>query len=317
MWIEQRKSRLYNFYLLVVFSLLMVSCRSDRPFPERRYLFLGHPYDWHDGHSMDPRLEALPYDCYDMIWLGGDVCSRTTESPRALRYLDSLLDFSTGRIHWALGNHDVEYGHPDWIMAYTRRPAFYTYCQDDLCLMVINTNLFWMYAAPPPQRDCAQKLAQQQMITRVLDTIRSASHLIILHHHALLKEWKPPELQRTFNVEPDRVTVSCNTDSQFATLFGDRLRAVQRRGVQVLLVGGDVGMRAKKFSYRTPEGIWLLGSGINNSVPRGAAPNYVEDFGPDEVLVFHHQPKTRQLRWAFYPLEEWRQPAVQEQFCRR
>lgn len=301
----------YSIGLWLVFA----GCRNDPTLSEKQYLFLGHPYDWNNGYRMDPRLESIPYDCYDLIWLGGDVCSRTTEGPQALSYLDSLLDFSSGRIHWALGNHDVEYGQLDKIRAYTRKPAFYTQQLDGICLLVLNTNLFWMYEGPPPQTGCEEKKAQVQLLENVLDTIKSSSHLVILHHHALVHHWKPPAFQEAFNVNPRYVNVSCAEDTQFEALFADRLQAVQARGVQVILVGGDVGMRSKRFSYQTPEGIWLLGSGINNSLRKENAPEYVTDFGPDEVLVFFHRPATRQLRWEFFPLEEWRQPKVQQKFC--
>ena len=84
--------------------------------------------------------------------------------------------------------------------------------------------------------------------------------------------------------------MTCDSNTQFNALIYPKLVEVQNRGVQVVLVGGDVGMQKKSLSYQTREGVWLLGSGINNSLKRENAPEYVKDFGPDEILSFSFNP---------------------------
>jgi hypothetical protein len=305
MSMKPKLTRLPHRTLLLagVVAVLLGSCApADTP---RQYLFLGHPYDWGDPHRVDPRLERLDYGAYHQIWLGGDVCARAGTAPGNLEYLDRLFDFR--RTHWALGNHDYYgFGDPDAILEYLGRPAFYAAWVDGFCLLVLNTNLFFFYDAAPPQENCAEKAAQLDLIRQVTDTIRQASHLIILHHHGLFNELKLDEqgaVIEAFNVNSRHIYATCDGNSELGTAVYPRLAAVQQRGVQVVLIGGDVGMQAKAFEYQTPEGIWLLGSGINNSVSREHAPEYVKDFSPDQVLRLAYYPASRRLEWEFVLLD--------------
>lgn len=285
---------------------LLTACRPEVAPEVRQFIFLGHPYDWNDGYRLDPRLEKIDFSRFDQVWLGGDVCSRATERPETLAYLDSLLDFSGGHVQWTLGNHDVMFNHLERITERTGQPTFYcTGLPGGITLLVLNTNLFWMYDSRPEQIDCAEKAAQMELITTVLDTIRKSAQLVILHHHALLKDQKPDSLQEAFNTNPARVAISCDSSDQFSTLVYPKLVTAQQRGVQVILVGGDLGMRIKRFQYQTPEGIWLLGSGINNSLKKENKPDYVTTFDPDQILIFRHDPATRKLTWDFVLLNDW------------
>lgn len=290
------------FFILALWVAFgAVSCSQAGP---ERYIFLGHPYDWNYADRVDARLEQLDYSAFHQVWLGGDVCSRTAEHPEALPYLDSL--FGLHRVHWALGNHDYDYGDPQLILDYLKRPSFYTLWQSGYCLMVLNTNLFWPYPSSPPQRGCEQKEAQWAMIRSVADTIRQASHLVILHHMGIFNDLKVNEKGdtiRAFNVNAAPIYGACGPDSEVTANLYPLLAKVQKRGVQVVLIGGDVGMQAKSFEFRTPEGVWLLGSGINNSLRREYAPEYVKDFGPDKVLLLEYDARQRELNWEFVDLD--------------
>ncbi|MCB0561572.1 MAG: hypothetical protein H6573_28975 [Lewinellaceae bacterium] len=285
--------------------LLASSCEPFEPSTSQRYIFLGHPYDWNYADRVDSRLERLDYSPYSQVWLGGDVCARTAEHPEALPYLDSLFDLE--KAHWALGNHDYDYGDPQVILDFLQRPSFYTRWQNGYCLMVLNTNFFWPYPSHPPQRDCEQKAAQWDMIRTVADTIREASHLVILHHLGIFNDLKINErgdTLRAFNVNVSPIYGTCDPDSEVTATVYPWLVEVQKRGVQVVLIGGDVGMQAKSFEFRTTEGIWLLGSGINNSLRREYAPEYVKDFGPDKVLLLEFKPGDKELSWEFVELDK-------------
>lgn len=291
--------------IITLFTFLW-SCQP-MPEPVKRYLFLGHPYSWHNTHTIDPRLESLNYQAFDQIWLGGDICSRTTEKESTLQYLDSLFDLDSDRLHWAIGNHDLMEGHLERITRYTNRPDFYTTWMNGICLMVLNTNLFWFYDASPAEVDCDQKAAQLAMIETVTDTIKKASHLLILHHHALLNELKKDyegNLIKSFNINPLSVYPTCDSTIQLTPWLYPRLQKVRAKDISVLMIGGDFGMRAKEFTYQTNEGIWLLGSGINNSIPRSQVPEYVTSLDPDKVLILEHQPNKRELNWSFVLLDE-------------
>ena len=295
-------------YLNLIFALAFWVSSCQRPeAPVKRYLFLGHPYSWHHPHKIDPRLEKLDYSSYDQIWLGGDVCSKTTEKASTLIYLDSIFDLKSEQLHWTIGNHDLINGKEERITQATNRPSFYTTWVDGICVMVLNTNLFWFYDAPPPSKKCEEKAAQLAMIERVLDTLEEASHLIILHHHAILNDLKKDtlgEIIKTFNINPLSIRPGCDSTLELTPWLYPQLEKVQQKEIQVVLIGGDFGMRAKEFQYQTPEGVWLLGSGINNSVPRSQVPDYVTSLDPDKVLILEHQPATQRLKWSFVLLND-------------
>lgn len=287
------------FVYMLGAGVFFASCEA--PVEPRRFLFLGHPYEWGTEDQIDPRLEAFDYSPYESIWLGGDVCARTAKDPATMDYLDSV--FNLERTHWALGNHDWDYGEREHVLRRLPDPPYYTVWENGFCLTVLNTNLFWPYPSRPPRENCADKAAQWQMVQRVADTISAASHWVILHHHALFSDLMVDaegDTLRDFNVNPVPFYTTCDSLSDLTATWYPELVQAQQRGVGVVCIGGDFGMRAKQFEYQTAEGIWLLGSGINNTVSREYAPDYVTDFDPDQVLEVWYQEE--RLEWQFVPL---------------
>jgi len=296
----------YFFYSILIFTLGMMlpGCEENA---SQRILFLGHPYDWRIGERVDPRIEALNLSDYDQIWLGGDVCAQTTKLPTTLAYLDTLFHLRSNQTHWAWGNHDVQFGNTDSIRKHTGKADFYASWQDGYCLLVLNTNLFWYYLSPPPQSDCEAKAAQLALIKAVTDSIQQASHLVILHHHALFNEYKKDARGNpadAFNGTTIPIRATCDSTSNLTHTVYPWLTAVQKRGVQVVLIGGDLGMRAKSFDQQTPEGIRMLGSGINNSMDPRYVPEYVTSFAPDQVLILNYDRSEKTLNWKFEPLND-------------
>ncbi len=297
-----RISPLFYFFI----GLCLSACQSHEA-PEKTILVLGHPYDWKVGNRLDPRLEQMDFSRFDQIWLGGDVCGQLTQSPETIEHLDSLLDFSSGRVHWTLGNHDIMYGNEHYITNKTKRPTFYSSWEDGICLLVLNTNLFWLKPWASPQENCAEKQAQMNLIRQVTDTVQKAAHLIIFHHHSLLNELKTDNRGnpiKAFNVDPKRVLMTCDSNSNLTNWLYPRLIEVQKRGIKVILIGGDLGMKAKKFEFTTEEGIILLGTGINNSLDKNNPPDYVTNFEPDQVLLLQHEPREGKLWWEFVFLND-------------
>jgi hypothetical protein len=285
----------------------MLACSSE-PAPEpRTILFLGHPYNWRTENTVDPRLEKLPLAAYDGFWLGGDVCARSSKDPATLQYLDSLFDLTAPTTHWAIGNHDLMEGTLSRITHATQRPEYYLHWQDGLALMVLNTNLFWQYEWPGPQEHCSRKAAQVAFIHEVMDTLTSATRqLVVLHHHGLLNELKvnaAGDTLRLDNISPMRVQITCDSQSSFSASFYPKLVQLRQQGTEVILVAGDVGMNSKGYHITTPEGIHLLGSGINNSLDTNYVPDYVTNLNPDTILFFYHYPQQQTLNWDFVPLD--------------
>lgn len=293
-------------YLIGLLFLLAVltSCRQERK--PLQIIFLGHPYDWQsEGKRMDPRLEKIPFDTFDQVWLGGDVCGRLTEEKSTLLYLDSLFNFKKGNIHWAWGNHDLVYGNQDYLETITGKPGFYFAEQNGLGIMVLNTNLFYFPGGKIPPERCVAKNAQLEMIEAVADSIKDLSHLVVLHHHCLLSDTLSDFTIRPdsfFNLSHPEYWVSCKEKGTFTSVMYPHFKKIKEKGIEVVFIGGDVGMHSKRFEYQNPDGIWFLGSGINNSVDKRYLPDYVWTTAPDEILLLTYQPGDAALHWKFKKL---------------
>ncbi|MEO1516511.1 MAG: metallophosphoesterase [Bacteroidota bacterium] len=301
--------KVQGFLVVFVGLLGLFACTEKTLSNNKHYLFIGHAYQWGApaGDKVDRRLEQLPLDDYDQIWLGGDLCNRSSRSPSTLSYLDSLFHISHSSTHWALGNHDLIEGKAEYIRQATGRPTFYTDSFDGICLFVLNTN----FNHPQLSRDgddCPEQNEQYRLLSSVLDSIQHSSHLILLHHHNLLTDSiarHEVNMNLTCNFYRDALPFSCDTAGSFQQLIYPQLAKVQQRGVQVILIGGDFGQRHKGFQYQTAEGIWFLGSGINNSMGRKYIPAYVTNLNRDSLLRFQHSPAERRLTWEFFPLERY------------
>lgn len=295
-----------GFFVLLL--LVITGCQAPSPAPNltsQQFIFLGHPYDWLVEDRIDPRLELLDFDQYQGVWLGGDVCARTSKSPATLAYLDRLFDLKSPHTQWAWGNHDLLEGDANLLLAATGRPSYYTHWQHGLQTIVLNTNLFWHHPWGPAQEDCEAKAAQFDWLKSVLDTVAAASHLVLLHHHGLFNELKVNKAGDTLlldNVRGMPVRPDCRAEGDFTAEIYPLLQVIRARGVEVVSISGDVGMVSKGYAMTTPDGIHLLGSGINNSLDKQYPPDYVKNFQPDSVLVIKYEAQKPALSWSFVHL---------------
>lgn len=262
-----------------------------------KIVFLGHTY--HGAHTVDERLEYLAtkdyFDQFEHIWLGGDMCSETTQRSTTIDYLDCLFDLSHPRSHWALGNHDVRNGDVHFITDATERPTYYTSTHDNLVLMVLNTNL-----ADP---DCEEMNNQITMIKNVCDTIQEASHLVVLTHHVIWGDSDAGIQQINMwdraNGNKAHWLSECKPNTKFHQTLYQYFTAVQSKGIQVVFIAGDYGQREKEFQYLSAKGIWMIASGI--------ARTYTEHNGltlpSDNILELRLDKANRDLTWEFVNLD--------------
>ena len=295
--------------LILLTALMFSNCSIDPEPLTRKYLFLSHIYQWGvvDNNRIDYRLEGFDFNSFDQIWLGGDLCARTSEKPATLEYLDSIFDLSSETTHWTLGNHDLVNGDITLIKNITGRNTYYASFFNSIGIVVFNTQAFYHPNYQPKDHECGIIDGQLSMLQNIADTIDFASHLIILHHNPLLSDQMTGDslnLGDIFNFYHPEYLVSCENPSTFDKVYFPLIRKIQEKGIQTVLIGGDLGQRAKAFEYRSPEGIYFLGSGINNSALQFKLPEYVTNTEPDQLLVFHHDLLNQKLTWEFVDLEE-------------
>jgi hypothetical protein len=268
--------------LLFIFALNQIIIAYSQP-DTIRYIFIGHCYqEKTDGSKVDYRLEKMDFSPYAGIWLGGDVCSEASLKYSTLQYIDRLFDLSNPLTFWALGNHDTRNGNLDWIQQFTRRPSFFANYYKGITEIVLNTNIL--------PNNCFLLDKQFEMIKNVCDTIQKSSHLILLMHHGIWNNVPgiPPNPANYAHSSLLYWNANCyDVNSNFVNAVYPLLVKVQKRGIQVICVMGDVGATAKKFDYLSDDGIHFLGCGLYHNSP------------DDYVLIFSHIPSQRKLIWKF------------------
>ena len=248
------------------------------------YLHIGHPRL--DGpfavQLVDPILENLDYTPYEGVFLGGDLTTNTSWYYSTLLYLTQIFDLDKISTLWSLGNHDIN---NIWnVQQITQRPLFYAWHHEGVTFLVLFTD----------DDSCSMTGNQMDLVTSVVDTISTSSHLVILHHKLIWMEGNPvlqPMADSVSNGMRGNCGYCLNPNNFYADVY-PLLVDVQRRGVDVVLIAGDIGKKVKKFSYQTQDSIWFLASGIEAG-----------DTGNLLLKLTYHK-YDRILDWAFVPIEE-------------
>lgn len=316
-----QRSKIHNmtqirlYFLSFCLIILISACQKTPDVPyipptiEKKYIFLSHLYDWTyytQGNKVDPRIEQFDFSPYHQIWLGGDICTETTKCKQTISYLNNLFSIISPSTHWTLGNHDVRQRNVQYITDFTKRPTFYATYVDGICLVVLNTTLNHPQANVPKGEDeCHLQDEQYKMLKTISDTINEASHLVILHHHSLVSDYIEDINQSEPNSYLPDLPFACEPEGRFHDLVYPQIKAVQDRNIQVVFISGDFGTRAKSYEYQTADGIYFLGSGINNTYPLTTIDeeSFVTAFGPDKVLELYRNIETKTFSWQFLDLD--------------
>ena len=256
------------------------------------YGFFGHPYYWANSTRIDPRVENLDTSQFDGIWLGGDVISEASLLYSNFEYLDSMFNLKKPSNHWTLGNHDTRNRNLEWYSEFTKRSTYYTHSTLGLTTIVMNGNITPL--------DCENLDKQFKMIQNVCDTI-SSGYLIFLIHHGITVNVPGVAQPSTYGHSAFTNWMSnCYDDSaSYVKSIYPMLIDVEKRGVEVMHIMGDVGANAKSYYGISDDGIEYFGSGINNSY------NDVKNIpivNPDLILVLEHIPSKNKMNWKFVEL---------------
>lgn len=245
----------------------------------------------HVGHTrmmdtvtqvVDPRIEQIKYDQFDMVLLGGDLCEESSKRYDILEYLDGVFDLDSPNTLWALGNHDN--ARMDFVEKATGRPYVYSYNKNNITYIVL-------YTQEKADWRCEITGNQMDLIRAVTDTISESSHLIVMTHK-LIWLWENKEMaEHQGKVKYDW---SCNYKvyrNGWKSEIVPLLHKVMDRDIQVIALAGDVGNYVSEFEERTSDGIYYLASGNN------------PDNKKAKFLHFKHHVPTGMLTWEFEPLE--------------
>jgi len=283
-------SVLNTFRIHIVISLILTtfisSCeKSVTPTPaipiSYKYLHISHTKGV-DNTVFTENIESIDYSKYRVVMLGGDMMQSSTESWGVMDKIDSVFDISSENTLWTIGNHDDS--NAGMIPMMTNRPLHYSYYKDGITYLVLNSE----------DDNCSIINTQLNLFNNVVDTIQESSHLVVLTHKLI---W----MSGNNNLEPiangisngplGNATWEINPNNFYDDLYW-KLLDVQNSGIQVICLGGDLGINATEYEYRFDSGIQFLASGVyhNNPIKKG--------------LVFEHTPSTRSLTWEYVDLED-------------
>ena len=264
----------YSLFLGII--LMISSCAKDKTLTVKNYIHISHTQTQNDP-VVDDAVNAINFSDYDMTWLGGDLGEFTSQSTLTMDALDNIFHFSSPSTLWSLGNHD--YTNPALVSTYTNRPTYYTLHSDGITFLVLDTQI----------SDCSFLGPQLTLIENVTDTLSASSHLIVLHHKLI---WMPdhPDLQTQIpDVSNGDIGTCewCLFSNNFYSDIYPRLVNVKNKGIEVLCIGGDIGLKTNEFEFLTDDGIHFLASGLNS-----------QSTG-DKTLVFEHVVENRTLLWKY------------------
>jgi predicted phosphodiesterase len=289
---------LFVLSFLALFSCQDVSLKNGKSTLEKEhFLFLGHTYHWYSNNKIDKRVQNLNLKTYDVLLLGGDLCSESSRSDTSLQHINAIFDVSNPDVLWAVGNHDLENGSLAKIEKLTGRKSFYAYYRNGITFLVLNTNI------DKTEKSSAWKNKeyrnQRNLIHAVCDSIQKSSHLIVIGHNILWKDMDSREGKIVNLSKPS--ALSGDSSKPFVHEIYPLLKQVKKKGVEVVWLAGDIGKWTKSYSFRTDDGIQFLASGINNSM-LALHPERYPNPHRDKLLLITHSIKNRSLKWEFVDL---------------
>lgn len=274
---------IYHLSLLSL-ALFALSCAGEHFDKDKAtYLHIAHTRSYSEAvDQLMPAVEALDYSRFDILMLGGDLVYESTGKRETLLHLDTVFDLSNPHTLWTLGNHDY-HDHPEWIPEITGRPNAFAFQKYGITYLVLDSQ----------EDNCNISGRQKKLLEETLEALKpGTTHLIVLHHK-LLWMMDNGALQGRADAVTNGGTggcFHCIPPNNFYAEVYPRLLKVQKKGIQVICIAGDIGVKVHEFEYQSPEGIYFLASGLKD----GGADN--------RVLLFEHDIKNRKLSWKFEKL---------------
>ena len=274
------------WYLTIVLAfLLSFSCQKpfDPALIEAQYLHIAHTRVY--GEAKDKvmqEVEDIDFSGFDALILGGDLAYESSKNIGTLQYLDSVFDLKNPETLWTLGNHD--YQHPELISQLTQRSTFYSFHKNGITFLNFDS-----------QADhCNTSGNQLALFEKVTDTLNDTRTLILMHHK-LIWMLDGGEMQGKVNEVANGGLggcFHCIEPNNFYESVYPKLRDIQKSGIQVVCLAGDIGVKVNEYEYINEDGVAFLASGLKD----GASAN--------QVLVFSHHPENGKLKWEFKPLHD-------------
>lgn len=280
--------RYFLIQLIICSSLFFIGCEAELPVEEElfTYAHFSHIRTRSETYQdIDARIKRINFNQFDLTLLGGDLCEDTSKEFETLVRLDSIFDFKSQSVLWAMGNHDNT--NIEHVKKITQKEVDYVVFENGIVFIVLDTH---------GEEDTDLNVTEEQisLVKSVTDTISSASHLIIMTHNLNWVNGHPEMREHCGKGVNDHYGWSTNFAVDYNNWHYEitpLLQRTQRKGVQVICLAGDIGNNVKSFEEHSADRIIYLASGIN-PVDDGV-----------KFLLFKHVPPN--LYWEFVELDKY------------
>ena len=272
---------LLHFIYAFIFLTTLNSCQQNESVS---FLAIGHTRqaESNDKEKVLEVVEKIPFEKYDALLLGGDLVLESTKDESQLQYLNDVFNIGAPNTMWAMGNHDYR-NNPHLAKSFTKRPTYFAHKKGNVTFLVLDTQL----------DSCNISGEQLNLFKKTIQHLTKTDQLIILHHKLI---WMPdhPILDNKTHATTNGMVGDCFYCLMKNNFYQDiypELVQLKRRGIEVILIGGDIGSKVNQFEYQTKEGIVYLATGLED----GRKDN--------QVLEFKYE-VGKKLTWKFIPILE-------------
>lgn len=240
--------------------MILFSCKLDEVSQNQnivKFIHISHTRTDYEK-QIDNEAKSIDYSEYDLTLLGGDLCLLTSENTEILNYVDSIFDLSNFKTLWTLGNHDYwdkeQKEQLDRIKMVTKRNNYYSYKYKNIVFLVIDT-----------QEDYSNIYGEQlNYVDSVIENTTDAEIFILLHHKLIwmYNSELESKISKVSNANLGDELYCLNPNNFYEDIY-PKLVNLRKKGTEVICLGGDIGVIANEFFYKTPDGIFFIASGID------------------------------------------------------
>ena len=222
-----------------------------------------------DNRGIYPKIYDIDFSKYEMTLLGGDLAANSFSNAAIIQHLDSVFDYKSPRTLWSIGNHDKT--SDARFLKTTLKRKYHAYEAHDVTFITLDS------------QDSLSSIVNEQkdFLIATLDSLETTT-VLIMTHKLIFMNGHPvmdADIEAVCNGRRGDC-FHCHNPNNFQSEIAPRLREVQARGVQVIVVGGDLGYKQSSYEYVDPSGIVYLGNGMW----------YPKDW--NSALIFSKRPKT-------------------------
>lgn len=246
--------------LLCIWGLVFcLACNPKKPVnnSHEKVLFISHTRicDSEDPRKLNENVVSLDYSKFDLVIHGGDVLCQTSIDDEKFGLADSVFGFSSKNTLWVKGNHDDDNLSRLAHMNTGGKP--YKLRKHGDCLFLV---LDYFMTENHFNSDKYLELL------KTLDSTETSNLIVLTHYLYWLDGHEEMNGLDTLisNVKICEDFEWCLKPNDFMRVVYPELCRLQKEGVNVYCIAGDMGVNRQTFHFKDQHQITFLGNGLND-----------------------------------------------------